>query len=378
MRTTLICTVGTSLFASNLSKLSEGCGFGPENWESLKLAYDAGDWKNLVDQLLKVDPNSRVCGAEINTIEQTKTKKWLQIERLYFLVSDTEPGENTGKVLKRYYENRKDLSLKEVDYRIVADLQDKNPKKFKISGLRNLVREIGSIIERFGKENVAIDATGGYKAQIAIAVLIGQALDIPVYYKHELFSEIIEFPPLPVSLDFDLLGRYSDVLNDFEKGKTLTLKQMGHFDNKLRIFLDEITIEGEALFELNAIGLIYITAFRLRHPKAVNLIALEDQDRKLPTFRPDHYPTGFESFIQKVFLENRWIKTCYSMSYHGQAAIKGIGFFVKPKDENNFELIGTYEDHNNFGCRFGIILSDMDKDSLNWAADQLNQKYRDY
>jgi len=37
---------------------------------------------------------------------------------------------------------------------------------------------------------VAINATGGYKAQIATTALIGIALDIAVYYKHERFNEM--------------------------------------------------------------------------------------------------------------------------------------------------------------------------------------------
>ena len=34
-------------------------------------------------------------------------------------------------------------------------------------------------------------------------MLIGQALGVPVYYKHELFDEIIAFPPMPVAFDFE-------------------------------------------------------------------------------------------------------------------------------------------------------------------------------
>jgi len=376
MRNTLICTVGTSLFESNLRRLSEDTPERPENWQEIKTRFDKGNWNELARELLKVDPNHRICGAEINTIEEARKKKWLELKNLVLLVSDTEAGRNTGHVLKEYFKGREDLKLQQIELREVEQLQDTEPKNFKIHGLRNLVRVIGDFVQRFGKEYVAIDATGGYKAQIAVAVLIGQALDIPVYYKHEKFSEIIDFPPLPISLDYDLLGRNSDILTDFERNGTYAKSELGEFDEKLRVFLTEVEINNEPVFELNAIGQLYLTSFRLRYPKVANLKALSDSERKDPTFRDDHYPIGFKEFVEKVWRENRWIKTCWSMSYHGQRSIKGIGFVVK-KDGNKNILVGTYQDKDDFGARFQVVLADESNESLNWAADQLNQKYRE-
>ncbi|GAB4330549.1 MAG: hypothetical protein OHK0038_04890 [Flammeovirgaceae bacterium] len=378
MRDTLICTVGTSLFESNLKRLSESSPECPENWQAIKTHFDNSNWNELAKELLKVNPNNRTCGAEINTIEEAKKKKWLELNNLILLVSDTEAGKNTGYVLKKYFESRDDLKLQEVEFKVIEQLQDVEPKNFKIHGLRNLVRVIGDFIQRFGNETVAIDATGGYKAQIAVAVLIGQALDIPVYYKHERFSEIIDFPPLPISLDYDILGRNSDILTDFERGKSYAKSELDNFDEKLSVFLTKIIeIDNEPVFELNAIGQLYLTSFRLRYPKVVNLRPLNDNERKLPTFGNDHhYPDGFKTFVEKIWKENRWIETCWSLPYNGQQGIKGIGFSVKPHNSKNI-LVGTYEDGKNFGARFQVILSDESIESLNWAADQLNQKYRE-
>src|SRR5439155_4048736 len=94
----------------------------------------------------------------------------------------------------------------------VPDLQDRDPRLFRTRGLRNLAREICAVIRQRSAVACAIDATGGYKAQIAIAVLLGQALGVPVYYKHEHFSEIIAFPPLPVAFDFTVWMRASGLL----------------------------------------------------------------------------------------------------------------------------------------------------------------------
>lgn len=378
MKTTLLCTVGTSLFKGNLENLSESTPNRPKNWEKLKTHYDKQEWKELAQELLAIAPNERVCGAEINTIEEAKNKKWLELKNLIFLVSDTLEGKNTGYVLKKYFESRKDLNLQQVEYQTVEQLQDKEPKEFKSKGLRNLVRVIGDLVQRFGHEAIAIDATGGYKAQIAVAVMIGQALNIPVYYKHERFSEIIDFPPMPISLDYDILGRNSDIFTDFERGKLYTKSELDNLDQKLRVFLTEEEIDNQIVFELNPIGQLYLTSFRLRYPRPVNLKSLDNNERKEPTFGNDHhYPEGFKDFVRKVWQENLWIKTCASLPYNKQKSIKGIGFSVKNDERKNKNmLVGTYKG-DEYGARFQVILSDESNESLNWVADQLNQKYRE-
>lgn len=204
-RNTLICTVGTSLFEGNLSRLSSTTPNAPTNWAAIRKAYDEKNWQALASEMLRISPTERLCGAEINTIEEAKRKNWLSLENLIFLVSDTPNGRNTGEFLRLYFEQRSDLKLRNLEYQVVDNLQDERPTDFKVYGLRNLVRKVGEYIQRFGgADYIAIDATGGYKAQIAIAVIVGQALNIPVFYKHERFSEIIDFPPLPISFDTEV------------------------------------------------------------------------------------------------------------------------------------------------------------------------------
>ena len=375
MRNTLVCTVGTSLF-SNLTFLNEKTNDKPLNWKLIKEHFMQERWAMLAEELYKTNsPDIRLLGAEINTIEEAKKKNWLAIQNLIFLVSDTEKGENTGKVLTKYFEKRKDLNLVNIEYIKIEKLQDQNPKEFKTTGLRNLVRVVGDIIQRFGAEQIAIDATGGYKAQIAVAVLIGQALKIPVYYKHELFSEIIDFPALPISLDYDILGKNASLLSDFEKGYVFSSSEISKLDDKIKVFLDEIEEGGESIYELNAIGQLYLTSFRLRYPKATRLKPLSQSERKKPTFGNDHhYPKGFKNFVQKVWEENNWIKTCWTIPYGGQGNIKGIGFNVRQEKEKNI-LVGHFKT-DDFGARFQLELSDNSIESLIWVADYLNMKYK--
>ena len=373
-RHTLLCTVGTSLFG-NLGRLSEKSPDKPPNWRAIRQAYDKGEWNRLARELAPLDPTARLCGAEINTIAEIGKKDGLALERIIFLVSDTPEGNNTGKLLQAYCEQRTDLGLRAVDYCVIEQLQDERPKDFKQHGLRNLVRLAGECIQKAGgPAHVAIDATGGYKAQIAIAVLLGQVLNIPVSYRHERFSEMIDFPPLPISFDYQILAENADLLTDFERGEALSSDDLDPLDEKLRVLLTEVSVNGESLYELSPIGQIYLTGFRIRNPKPVNLVAAET--RKPPTFRDDHYPIGFKAFVHKVCDENGWIRAANSIPYDKQRSIKGIGFAVKTDGEGNLRLIGTFQDKNNFGARFRLHLTDQSLDALTWAADFLNRTYR--
>jgi len=182
MRTNLLCTVGTSL----LGHIKKN-----EHWYSL---YKKERIRELARELLDESPDSLVCGAEINSIHEICSRKKIPLQNIILLASDTSDGKSVSKLIKTYFDCNEELNITNIEVSTVAGLQDERPKDFKIQGLRNLVRAIGEYVQRHGgSQRVAIDATGGYKAQIAIAVLMGQALDIPVFYKHERFSEIIDF-----------------------------------------------------------------------------------------------------------------------------------------------------------------------------------------
>lgn len=346
----------------------------PDNWEAIVESYKRKLWPRLAKELNQLLPSEQLVGAEINTIEEMYKKNSLHLEYLYFLVSDTPDGRTMGDILQAYFEKRNDLKLKNIDYKVIADLQNQDPKKFKSLGLRNLVREIGDYIRKHGgSETVAINATGGYKAQIAIAVVIGQSLNIPIYYMHETFSEIIDFPPLPVTLDYEILARNADLFIELDRNPLLTKEDLGEIDERIKVFLEEVEVDGKVCYAFNAIGQIYLESFRLRYPKLPKMIKAE---KKVPTFGNDHhYPKGFKEFVEKVCREIDWMITAYTESYDGQKGIKGIGFRVDQQDEQ-YRLIGTYKS-GDFGARFRIRVTDESLTGLTWAADQLNQLYKD-
>jgi CRISPR/Cas system-associated protein Csm6 len=74
-----------------------------------------------------------------------------------------------------------------------------------------LINAIADIIERH-KGNAVINATGGYKAEIAYATLVGLLYKKDVYYIHEEFSDVIKLPFLSVAFDFHQYESYLDQL----------------------------------------------------------------------------------------------------------------------------------------------------------------------
>lgn len=371
MRNRLISTVGTSLFTNIRAPYSENSSISEELHRDLAALLKSENWGELAKRLARIDPTSRICGAEINSVEEAVKRGRIQLNHIHFLVSDTQEGKNAGKLLESYFIERGIDGLQTVQYHVIEELQDQQPGRFKTFGLRNLVREIGKLVQQHQPENILIDATGGYKAQIAIAVVFGQALEIPVLYRFERFSEIVDIPPMPISFDYNLLGENAGLLAAFERNATLTRSEIDELDERIRVLLDEVEIEGESLFALGAVGQIFLTGFRLRFPRTRTLAPIPEKEKQPPSFGKDHhYPKGFEDFVHKLCNEVPWIKTAHTLPYHKQKSIKGIGFYVYEG-----KLVGTYQDQDNFGARFEILTNAESADQLTWAADQLNQRY---
>jgi len=261
-RSTLICTVGTSLFYPNLT------GLKPDEPDPTRAAVAAAfarrDASQIARALGAIPASDRLCGAEINSIAALQQRDLITANaNLFFCHSDTADGLLIGAILKKRFEL---AGHPLAETRPIADLQDADPQRFKTRGLRNLAKEICKVIRSHGAPYSAINATGGYKAQIAIAVLMGQALDVPVYYKHERFDDIISFPPMPVSLDFDFWLATNDLLFDLsQSNEPVRLDEYRHrWNDRLETLVERVTIDGCEYIELSPTGQIFHDTFRER------------------------------------------------------------------------------------------------------------------
>lgn len=244
----LINTVGTSLLG---------------NWKEVGTSYDDQHRARLVAALRSVPPTDRRMGAELTTLHSLCEQAVIRPgDHLVFLVSDTREGEFVGKVLVEVAQAWGFTA----EARTVHKLQGDDPKAF-AQGLRNLVKDVAALYRQACDKGqpVAINATGGYKAQISFAGLIGQVFGLPVYYQFESFPTAIELPSLPVDFAFEEWLAHRHILEALDEG------EVGEFlraeDSRVKALPDRLKVLvdiSQGLATLSALGTLYHEGFRRR------------------------------------------------------------------------------------------------------------------
>ena len=276
-------------------------------------------------------PLDRVCGAELNSSFQLLEQGRIQAQpTFHFCVSDTPDGQWIAEILKAYCEPR----VAHVQVHVIEGLQDHDPQRFGGEGLRNLVRLCGAIIQAAGGAySVALNATGGYKAQIAIAALIGSALEVPVYYKHERFDSVIAFPPMPVAFDDALITQHLSYLLALEDPHSVLEEAPAGESASLMPLLEVLEEPDGALYTLSPLGQICLTGYLQRHPvKHALPRPATAEERKPSSLRQDHYPIGFEDFVYRLAKDTPYVMQCRSLPYDKQAAIRHGHFYTRSED----------------------------------------------
>jgi putative CRISPR-associated protein (TIGR02619 family) len=339
--TTLICTIGTSLLKPNLYGLPETDQY--MNWLSrqpqqdqdslsldliaeLKTRTKNQDCHQVAELLTTIPPTIRLCGAEINSIKDLIQRKYCSEKvHLVFCYSATADGKHIAHILQHYYQ----ISGCSVTLREIEGLQDQDPKIFRTKGLRNLAKQICQTIREFSSEYCAINATGGYKAQISIAVLIGQALSVPVYYKHEQFSEVIAFPPLPIAFDINLWLEKSGWLATLNRKGDMAVAVSDpeieadlqeDIDERFLPLIEKIELEENGkpyvLLELSPMGQIFYETFvgYFKSDRDQFLPPpIAPQQKKYPILTEHNWETAkseIEKYLKSLVDEVPYIRTC--------------------------------------------------------------------
>ena len=310
---TLICTVGTSLFSSNLANLRPDDP-NPAR-RALAACYAEGDWIAVAEGLAAIPSTDRLCGAEINSLSSLFAHDAADPKaNLFFCHSATTDGRAIAAILRDYYRR---AGHAVVEAREIEGLQDVDPKLFRTKGLRNLAKVVCGIIRDRGASSCAINATGGYKAQIATAVLMGQALGVPVYYKHERFDEIIAFPPMPVALNFEVWMRASGMLFALEReggtGPASLLDDLAGDAEMLESLVERVEIDGQAWIEMSPTGQIFHETFRERFRSSRDPIlppAVPAAQKKPPHIHDGHVFREVRPFLESVTAQVPQVSRC--------------------------------------------------------------------
>lgn len=135
--------------------------------------------------------------AKTNFLEKTNGNPF----GITLVYTDTQIGKFSATMIKTFLE-RKGFKPIEVKLNNLAipkeELDAKKAQKLVNKGLQELQTKIKKHIEKLTKKtpdlNIYINATGGFKAQVAILYGLGKELNIPVYYMHEEYQNAIELP----------------------------------------------------------------------------------------------------------------------------------------------------------------------------------------
>jgi hypothetical protein len=107
---------------------------------------------------------------------------------------------------------------------------------------------------------VGIAATGGFKAEIAIANLVGALLGAPVYYIYEQFNQLIKLEPIPIILAPAWLreGAGKALLHKLaSEGDCLSRQEVESLlkaDGRLEMLLESVEEDGTEIVCANVLG----------------------------------------------------------------------------------------------------------------------------
>ncbi len=375
----LFCTIGTSLLYPNLSNLIEETQTDP-TLAALSKAYSEKNWSGVAAQLHKIEPTERLCGAEINSVTDLLRQGLIEKGDLHLFYSETSDGKTIANILEFYFKKER----WRVHAHCVEGLRDDDPNSFRTKGLRNLAKLFGEQV-RSSRQNFipcVINATGGYKAQIAIAVLMGQALDIPVYYKHERFDAIIPFPPMPVALDFSLWLRANDVFTVLSE--TNAFKPWDDFkdnwDERFEPLINREEIEGTDYLELSATGQIFHETFHSRFQELKPSRLPPDADaiqKQTPDLRKHGYGKAYNpiyDFFQKLTDNKSYVCRCFSTYWNPNLPESNrfrLATDNSPDNVGGKSVEGIYS--NGTWCvKFKVITTATDIDQLSVIVADLN------
>ena len=363
----LLCTVGTSL-KKHLEKWYQteyGVAKGIED-------FDSSDWEKAIRHFKGLDPLDRQCGAEINSIQAMIAEDFVADNpQICLFHSETQQGKDIALFLRRYLHSE-DHYRQVPQLHEISRLRDSSPRVFRTKGLRTLVRELCGAIKEYGPAACAINATGGYKAQIAIAVMIGQALNVPVYYKHEFFAEksIISFPPLPIALDEQVWLKNRSLFHDLHQEDDFVPADRfaGEWEEVLESLIERDSQEGRDFLMLSPAGELMHEKFRERPD--IESPGLKDAPRKgRATMGKDDFSKGqneIRTFMQKVIDQNRFVVSC-NCFYANPDLPSPTGFRITAKG-----VTGIYSD-GSFTAKFGVTTTAESEAQEDVAVSELNR-----
>jgi putative CRISPR-associated protein (TIGR02619 family) len=357
----LLNTVGTSILS---------------HWKDESQELSDASHRRIVAGIARLPRADRRLGAELNSIVSIAEQEEIAPgDRLYFLVSDTREGRFVGRVLN---EVAGTWGYRTANVEVIKNLQSSDPQAFE-RGLRDLVRTISALYRARTSESeqVLLNATGGYKAQISFAGLIGQVFGIPVFYQFEAFPRAIKLPPLPVSFDLNDWLAYRHVFDALEGGNGSDLlkvndSRLKELPQRLRVLLDP----SQGFVALNAMGELYHQGFKDRFAAAKALLLPRDSgippvDKKIQHEDQNQGKhRGLHTYLERI-RQKGYVKWIQTIRYLPEKPVQAR-FRVDPASSDRIK--GSFRD-GTVAVEFLVYLSENDPRKAQAAAADLSEEF---
>lgn len=306
----VICTVGTSLLTNEDHR--PWAGWRPRSQASLPELKEITHWLGSADL--------GRASAETNTLRALEIS---DADAITFIYSATREGRLCAEALASFYRKHcREVSLEGVHH------LGYGATAFTI-GLKALIdttlRSVRRGCER-GRSPL-LCATGGFKAEIAFLNLLGALLGIEVVYLHELHSELVRLPRLPLMWDTDFVSRHEDFFTWIDEGEprpSVEVESWLQAHPELRALVED---DGQGHTFLTAAGSLLFKAARDRRapgppptwpaadprlPEAKNMVSVTEH----------HRPKGWDRFVDRLCAIS-WVSCVrYDPAMHGGPRVR--------------------------------------------------------
>lgn len=273
-------------------------------------------------------------GAEIVSVENLREKGIFSGECLYMINHDTVNGKLAGEVLEEFF--IKKGIVKEVIRKSISKVDKRRPIEFKTEGLKNLVEEIGNIVDRVSnKYNVAVCTVGGYTAEIFMVSLMAQILGIKSYFMFREFEDVTEIQPLPIKLDYNYYLENKEFFNKIASPTLIEKEKVEEYLNQeieLSYFVEEIKKDGKSYLTLSAIGYYYLKTVKdsTNLPRRTSNISIADKE--IPSSTITARPPELEDMI-KMLKASPYVNKLKVVFYNPNRRLKVSKFFILDSDD---------------------------------------------
>lgn len=301
--------------------------------------------------------------AEANAL----SRLYQQGDALVFLHSDTPEGRACSDSLVAFYQNSgvpaRSEGVKGLSY---------DEKGFVHYGLQQFVKTLSQEIraaKRSG-ELPLINATGGFKAEIAYATAVGLVFGVDVCYIHEKFGDIVTLPATPIAWDYSLFAWYSDFFEwlDSEPRQTTEVTQrLNALPEAVRPLVMD---DADGYSYLSPLGEAYLEAFRGQQETRRNLALSSQADGQ---YRKMDYAaqTSYRGLLERLRLgeQGDWTRSAEAVGGGIYKFPKGHSphrVFFSEREGTLFvlELCGHEDERRYQALIQGIRWTDYDPDTF--------------